>query len=221
MSPNNKNIGIPGEAFDNYIREHSSQEDPLLYQLYRKTHLKLYHPRRSSDHLAGQFLSFISQLSKPKKILEIGTFAGYGSICLAKGLAPGGKLHTIELNDELEDFIKEAFYTAGLTEKIVLYIGDALDIIPRLNEKFDLVFIDGDKAQYSEYYDLVIDKLTKDGFIVADNVLWDGKVLNNKIPNNDHFTNGIRKFNDKIQADERVENFLLPLYDGLMIIRRK
>ncbi|MCD6346243.1 MAG: O-methyltransferase [Bacteroidales bacterium] len=213
-------MGIPSEAFDKYIREHSSQEDPLLYQLYRKTYLKLYHPRRSSDHLTGQFLTFISQLSKPKTILEIGTFAGYGSICLAKGLAPGGLLHTIELNDELEDFIKESFSTAGLNKSIVLHIGDALEIIPSLNEKFDLVFIDGDKAQYSEYFDLVIDKLNQGGFIIADNVLWNGKVLKKNIPNNDHFTHGIRNFNDKIQADERVENLLLPLYDGLMIIRR-
>ncbi len=221
MSSYSKNIGINSDDLDMYIRDHSSAEDPVLYDLYRRTHLKLYHPRRSSDHFAGQFLSFISQLVKPRRILEIGTYSGYGSICLAKGLVAEGILHTIEINDEIEDFIKESFSNARISDRVILHIGDACEIIPTIDEEFDLIFIDGNKDQYSKYFDSVINKVKPGGFIIADNVLWDGKVLTDNIPNNDPFTKGIQLFNNKIQADKRVENLLLPLYDGLMMIRKK
>lgn len=216
----NKNIGLENPELEKYIQDHSDQEDPILYQLFRQTHLKLYHPRRSSDHQTGLFLKAISQMIRPERILEIGTFSGYGTICLAKGLETEGLIHTIEINDELEAFIQEAFHKSGFQNKIKLHIGDARKIIPALNEEFDLVFIDAEKDEYCEYYDLVIDKIKPGGFILADNVLWSGKVIEKDLPNNDHFTLGIQQFNKKIQADKRVENQLLPLFDGISVIRK-
>lgn len=204
-----------------YIANHSKPEDPLLAELIRETHLKIYHPRRSSNHLSGQLLEMFSSMIRPNKILEIGTFTGYGAICLAKGLAPAGILHTIEINDELEGFIKHWIDKAALKDQINLHIGNALEIIPGIEESFDLVFIDGEKNQYCDYYNAVIDKVPSGGFIIADNVLWSGKVVSEDIPAKDHFTRGILKFNKMIQADKRVDNLLLPAFDGLMIIKRK
>ena len=216
----NKNIGLENSDIQKYILDHSKPEDQILYNLHRQTHLKLYHPRRSTEHLNGLFLEMISKMIRPDRILEIGTFSGYGTICLSKGLNEGGIIHSIEINDELEDFIRENLNKAGVTEKVALQIGDALNILPTINESFDLVFIDAEKNQYGDYFDMVIDKVRSGGFILADNVLWSGKVVEAHLPNNDHFTRGILKFNKKIQDDPRVENMLLPVYDGIMIIRK-
>ena len=216
-----KNIGLENPDLEKYLLDHSDKEDPVLYEIFRQSHLKLYHPRRSSDHQIGLFLQAISQMIKPSRILEIGTFSGYGTICLAKGLSINGVIHTIEINDEMETFIKENFSQSGYQDKIKLHIGDAKQIIPQLEEDFDIVFIDAEKDEYCDYYDIVFDKVKPGGFIVADNVLWSGKVLDEEIPNNDHFTKGIKLFNKKIQEDPRVENQILPLFDGISIIRKK
>lgn len=216
-----KNIGLDRPDLEKYVLDHSDQESEELYQVYRETHLKLYHPRRSSDHLSGLFLKMISQMIRPESILEIGTFSGYGTVCLSKGLKENGVIHTIEINDELEDFINNTFTKTGIKNKVRLHIGDAKEIIPTIKESFDLVFMDAEKDEYAAYYDLVINKVKPGGFILADNVLWSGKVLEEELPNNDHFTKGIQEFNNKVQNDPRTENLLLPLFDGLTIIRKK
>ena len=221
MSTHEKNIGFQEEKLARYISDHSTEEDPLLKELSRETFVKIYHPRRSSNHLSGKLLEMISFMTRPHRILEIGTFTGYGAICLARGMAQVGILHTIEINDELEDFTRRWFEKAGLQDKIELHIGDALQLIPYIKESFDLVFIDGEKNQYCDYYNAVIEKVKSGGFIIADNVLWSGKVVSDDISENDHFTRGIRKFNKMIQDDPRVENMILPAFDGLMIIRKK
>lgn len=215
-----KNIGLEDSRIEKYTLDHSSPQDSILHELYRLTNLKLYHPRRSTDHLNGLFLEMISNMARPSRILEIGTFSGYGTICLSKGLQEDGVIHSIEINDELENFILGSFKKAGIINKVKLHIGDALQIIPKLKETFDLVFIDAEKDQYSDYFDLIIDKVRPGGFILADNVLWSGKVIEENIPGSDHFTKGIKEFNEKIQNDSRVENLLLPVYDGLMLIRK-
>lgn len=216
-----KDIGLNEAKLEKYILEHSSKENDNLYELFRKTHVRLYHPRRSTDHLSGLFLQMISHMIQPRRILEIGTFSGYGTVCLASGLAENGIIHTIEINDELEDFIREVFGENGLTDRVRLHIGDARDIIPRLKQTFDLVFIDAEKDEYLAYYHLVFNQVRAGGFIVADNVLWSGKVLDEQPPNKDHFTRGIRAFNHYIRQDARVENIILPMFDGMSVIRKK
>jgi predicted O-methyltransferase YrrM len=172
-----------------------------------------------SGHLQGKFLEMISWMIRPERVLEIGTYTGYSAICLASGLSENGLIHTIEVNQELEDFIKRYIKKAGLTGKINIHIGNALEIIPRLDETFDLVFIDADKENYLNYYNLVFEKVRKGGFILADNALWNGKVVeSNKKP--DKETEGIIEFNDFVRNDKRVENVLLPLRDGVMIVRK-
>ncbi len=177
------------------------------------------HPRMLSGHLQGQLLGAISHMLRPQRILEIGTFTGYATLCLAKGLAPGGIIHTIEHNDELEAVCRSFFARSIHKDGIQLHIGKALNVIPQLNDSFDLVYIDGDKREYTAYYHAVIDKLRPGGFIIADNVLWDGKVVEDPLPG-DAQTTGIAQFNDTVHNDARVENLLLPLRDGLMIIRK-
>ena len=221
MSSHEKNIGFQEEKLATYIAKHSQIEDPILSALSRETHVKIYHPRRSSNHLSGRLLEMFSSMIQPQKILEIGTFTGYGAICLARGLAPGGILHTLEINDELETFILKWLEKSGFSNRIKLHIGNALEIIPQLDETFDLAFIDGEKDQYCDYYETLINKVKNGGFILADNVLWSGKVVQDDIPAKDHFTRGILKFNTLVQEDDRVENLLLPAFDGLMIIRKK
>ena len=173
-----------------------------------------------SGHLQGRILKMFVRMCKPKRILEIGTYTGYASICLAEGLVEDGEIHTIEINDELEDFIREQFDKSELKSKIHLHIGDALQIIPQLDGFFDMVFIDADKRLYSEYYDLVFEKLPPGGIIIADNTLWDGKVLETP-QDSDKQTLGILRFNEKIKNDDRVEKVILPLRDGLSLIRKK
>ncbi|HNW98566.1 MAG TPA: O-methyltransferase [Bacteroidales bacterium] len=202
-----------------YAEEHTSEEPALLKELNRETHVKMIYPRMLSGHLQGRLLSIISKMLQPENILEIGTYTGYSAICLAEGLQKNGVLHCIEINPEFEEIIRKYIDKSGFSEKIKLHIGDALELLPKMNETFDLVFIDADKEQYLDYYKLVFDKVKPGGIIVADNVLWDGKVMEEK--SSDKETRGIKEFNDFIQNDERVENILLPLRDGLMMIRKK
>jgi len=202
-----------------YIVAHTGEEDAVLQELSRETHLHVLRPRMLSGHLQGKMLTLFSQMVSPKRILEIGTFTGYSAICLAKGLQADGRLHTIEINDELEAIAKKYFAKAGLANKIVQHIGDARTIIPKLDETFDLVFIDADKREYSSYFDLVFDKVKSGGIIIADNILWNGKVVETVDPT-DEQTIGILNFNQKIKNDPRVNQLILPFRDGLMLIRK-
>jgi caffeoyl-CoA O-methyltransferase len=204
-----------------YITRHTSPEPPLLYQLNRETHTKVMKPRMLSGHVQGRFLAMLSQMIRPKQVLEIGTYTGYSAICLAEGLAPGGLVHTIDVNEELEDMVRAYLSRAGLTDKVRYYIGPALQLIPTLDYSFDLVFIDADKINNAHYYELVLDKVVPGGFILVDNVLWSGKVAQQTDKKTDADTQSILDFNARIQADDRVENLLLPLRDGLMMIRKK
>jgi caffeoyl-CoA O-methyltransferase len=200
-----------------YTENFTSEESDVLRELNRETNAKVLMPRMLSGHLQGQFLSMISCMIQPERILEVGTYTGYSAICLAAGLKPNGMLHTIDINDELEDMVRKYFEKANVAEKIQYHLGNALQIIPTLNETFDLVFIDADKENYSAYFDLVIDKVRSGGFIIADNVLWSGKVLQEK---KDKDTQAIHLYNEKIKADNRVAQILLPIRDGLMIARK-
>lgn len=200
-----------------YCEQHSSPQDAVLYELERETYLKTLAPQMLSGQLQGQLLRFISQLQQPKTILEIGTFTGYAAICLAQGLPEDGVMHAIEVNEELVYIIEKYFKKAGLENKIFLHVGDAQSIIPLLKTSFDLVFIDAGKHHNALYYDMIIDRLNPGGLIIVDNVLWDGKVVNQQ---RDKDTAAIHAFNQKIQADERVEKLMLPVRDGILIVRR-
>ncbi len=206
------------ELLDRYLLEHSSQEDPVLKELARHTYLNEVHPRMLSGHILGSFLTLISKMLSPERILEIGTYTGYSAICLARGLREGGRLTTIEVNDELRETSLGFFRRAGLEEQIDLINGDAQDVIPTLAGNFDLVFLDAHKDDYPAYYDLVIERVPSGGYILADNVLWGGKVLENPLP--DATTLIIDQFNQKVNSDHRVENLLLPLRDGVMVIKK-
>ncbi len=207
------------KKLEQYIREHSTPEDPVLEDLYRQTHIRFVNPNMVSGHEQGKFLEFISRMISPENILEIGTFTGYSAICLSKGLRENGKLITIEINDELSSFAAEYFEKTGTEDKIVAMTGNALEIIPSLDLKFDLVFIDGDKREYIEYYKLIIGKVNPGAYILADNVLWGGKVIEKET--RDPQTLGIIAFNEMIAGDTGIEKILLPLRDGLMLIRKK
>ncbi len=205
---------------EEYILNHSDDEDTVLAELNRETNLKILRPRMLSGHLQGKILEMLSKMINPKKILEIGTYTGYSAICLAKGLKEEGLIHTIEINDEQEDFISKYLKKAGVENKVKLHFGNALNIIPTLSEQFDLIFIDGDKREYLEYYKLVFDFLKPGGFILADNVLWSGKIIELEKPD-DEYTKGIFDFNGYIKNDKRIEKVILPLRDGLTLIRKK
>ncbi len=205
---------------DEYITQHSDAEPAYLSNINRKTHLKIINPRMLSGHLQGRVLAMFCQMIQPERVLELGTFTGYSALCMAEALPDNGVLHTIECDDELEDFILENFAGSEHGKKIRLHIGDALTVIGQLDETFDLVFIDANKREYLAYYEAVLPKLSTGGFILADNTLWDGKVVQKVVPN-DHQTIEIMKFNDFVAADTRVEKVMLPLRDGLTIIRKK
>lgn len=205
------------ESIQNYCEKYSNPEDNVLQELSRETHLKVLTPRMLSGHLQGNILSAISYMIRPKNILEIGTYTGYSAICMAKGLQEDGKLITIDVNEELEEMCNRYFEKAGMQDKIQQIIGNATEIIPKLNETFDLVFIDADKANYSLYFDQVIDKMSIGGFIMADNVLWSGKILNEK---KDKQTQALHDFNKKALESDRVENVILPVRDGIHLIRK-
>ncbi len=203
----------------NYSERHSSPELSILTKIYRETHVRLLNPRMVSGHIQGKLLSMLSHMIKPECILEIGTFTGYSAICLAQGLLPNGKLHTIEINDELGDIALKYFKEADLGDKIMLHIGNALEIVPQINMQFDLIFIDGEKREYPEYYNVCMEHLKPGGYLLADNVLWDGKVVET-LALEETTTKAILEFNNIVQKDNRVENVLLPFRDGLTIVRR-
>ncbi|MGQ7871295.1 O-methyltransferase [Sunxiuqinia sp. sy24] len=205
---------------EKYILAHIDEEDSVLKELERETFLRVLHPRMLSGHAQGTILTMISQMVCPNRILEIGTYTGYSAICLAKGLADGGLLHTIEINDELETMAHSYFVKAGIQHQVRQHIGDARSIIPSLDEPFELVFIDGDKREYASYLDLVIDRVPSGGILIADNILWSGKVVE-ALDAKDEQTQGILAFNQKIKDDPRVSQTILPFRDGLMLIRKK
>lgn len=205
-------------AIEEYLEQHTTPMDEVLRELYRETHLHAMNPRMASGPVQGRFLQLLCQLMQPKKVLEIGTFTGFATICMARGMASDGVLTTIEANEEYEGVIRKYLDRAGVADRVKLIIGDAKEVIPTLDGGFDLVFIDADKISYPKYYDLVMEKLNPGGVILADNVLWEGKVLN--VDTKERDTKAIREFNEKVQHDPRVENVLLPLRDGLMMIRK-
>jgi caffeoyl-CoA O-methyltransferase len=205
---------------EEYILSHSDVEPAYLAKVNRATHVRLINPRMCSGHLQGRVLSMICHMIQPKCILELGTFTGYSALCMAEALTGEGVLHTIECDDELEDFILQNFAGSEHGHKIKLHIGDALAEIEKLDETFDLVFIDADKREYLAYYEAVLPKLRVGGFILADNTLWDGKVLK-PVDSNDKQTIEIMRFNDFVAVDPRVEKVMLPLRDGLTLIRKK
>lgn len=207
-------------ALEKYSEAHTTPESEILNKLNRETHIKLRMPNMLSGHLQGQFLRMISMMIKPETILEIGTFTGYSALCLAAGLKPGGILHTIDNNPELEDFAMRYFREAGLEGSIKLHIGEAADIIPGIAGPFDLVFIDADKENYILYFDLLLSRVPSGGWIIADNALWYGKVIYPEALT-DRETAGIVAFNEYIMNHPAVENVLLPVRDGLMIMRKK
>ena len=206
------------KSIEDYATAHTSLETDYLQELNRETHQKVLIPRMLSGHLQGRVLSLLSKLQAPKHILEIGTYTGYSALCLAEGLAPGGELHTIDINEELEPMSRRYFEKAEMQNQIIQHIGNALDIIPGLKQTWDIVFIDADKSNYINYYNLVLPQMNKGGLIICDNVLWSGKVLldNNQL---DEDTRALKQLNAVVQADERVENLLLPVRDGLLIAK--
>lgn len=207
------------KEIDAYSVLHTTKETEVLNELNRQTNIQVLQPRMLSGHLQGRVLSMLSNMIQPNNILEIGTYTGYSAICLAEGLKLGGKVVTIDKNEELEEFANSYFEKSGMADKIDFRVGNALDIIPELEESFDLVFIDADKTNYANYFDLVIDKLPQGAYIIADNVLWSGKVVE-PVKEQDLETKAIIEYNQKIQDDSRVGNVLLPVRDGLMIARK-
>jgi len=202
-----------------YVHNKTSDESKILNDLSRETHLKVLNPRMLSGHYQGRLLSLISKLIKPKSILEIGTYTGYSTLCLLEGLEKKGFIHTIDHNEELLNIQNKFFKRAKVSNRIKQYTGDAKEIIKNLKVKFDLIFIDADKENYPLYYDLVFEKLKSGGIIIADNILWSGKILE-KVEKDDYATQSIINFNNKIKNDERVEKIILPIRDGLSLIRK-
>jgi caffeoyl-CoA O-methyltransferase len=208
------------EKLEEFALAHTTPEPELLYDLNRQTHLKILQPRMLSGHLQGAFLAMLSQMIKPKCILEIGTYTGYSTLRLAEGLCADGKIITIDINEELEPFTRSFFDKSDYKSQIEFLLGNALELIPGLDIAPDLVFIDADKDNYSNYYNLVIEKMPPGGYIIADNVLWSGKVVQ-PVAADDKDTKALVEFCKMLQTDERVENMLLPFRDGLMLIRKK
>jgi predicted O-methyltransferase YrrM len=207
------------KELEKYIEEFTTPEDEVMKQLNRETYLKTYYPNMLSGMVQGKLLEMISRMIKPNRILEVGTFTGYSAIALARGLAPGGKLITLEMNEEMEAFIRRFIDRSGQADQIELIIGDAMETINKLEEEFDLVFIDADKEQYLDYYKLILPKVRKDGYIVADNVFWDGRVMEDD-SRSDKETMGVKSFNRYVREDDRVEQVILSVRDGLMLIRK-
>lgn len=208
----------PVDLLTQYCEALSTPPSPLLKELERETHLKTLAPQMMSGHLQGSLLQLLCQLKQPKKVLEIGTFTAYATLCIAAGLPKDGQLHTIEVNPELEYLIRKYIQRANFEEKIQLHIGKAEEVVPTLGGHFDFVFLDAGKLDYPHFYDLVIDRVNPGGLIVADNVLWSGKVVQKR---KDKDTKALHAFNQKIQADTRVNNLILPIRDGLLIAQKK
>ena len=207
-------------TLDNYILSHIEPEPDYLYRLWRATNIYMLHGRMASGHLQGRLLKMLVQMIRPKRILEVGTFSGYSALCMAEGLEEGGKVYTFEINDEQEDFTRPWIEGSPVADKVEFIIGDAIKEAPKLGLEFDMAFIDGDKRTYVETYEMVLQILKPGGFILADNTLWDGHVIDPAY-DRDHQTQGIRRFNDHIAQDTRVEQVILPLRDGLTLIRKK
>lgn len=205
---------------ESYLLAHSDPEGDYLYRLYRATNIHLLHGRMASGHLQGRVLKMLVRMAQPKNILEIGTFSGYSAICLAEGLPEGGMVYTFEINDEQEDFTRPWIENSPVADKIKFIIGDALTEAPKLDVEFDMAFIDGDKRTYMESYEMVLSVLRPGGFILADNTLWDGHVVDHAY-DKDRQTQGIEEFNDFVAHDERVERVMLPLRDGLTLIYKR
>jgi len=212
-------MDIIPQKIEKYIDSHSTPEDQLLYELYRETNLKVMHPRMLSGAAQGRLLQMLASFISAKRILEIGTYTGYSAICLARGMDTLGELHTIDIKEELYEIAHKYIGKAGLENSIHQHIGDALDIIPQIEGNFDLIFIDADKKNYPRYFELLVERLNAGGLMIADNVLWGGKVVED-IQSNDKDTQGVIGFNKMVQEDIRVENVLLPIRDGLMLIRK-
>ena len=208
------------EQIDKYILDHIAPEGDYLYRLYRATNIHTVHGRMASGHLQGRLLKMLVQMVQPRNVLEVGTFSGYSAICIAEGLPDDGKLYTFEINDEMEDFTRPWIEGSAVADKIDFRIGDANVEAPKLDITFDMVFVDGDKRTYLETYETVLKMLRHGGYILADNTLWAGHVIDTAY-DHDHQTQGIRKFNDFVAHDDRVENVILPLRDGLTIVRKK
>ena len=206
------------EELENYAAQHTEDEPLLLQELNKRTHLNVLQPRMISGHFQGRFLSLLSKMVQPRTILEIGTYTGYATLCLAEGLRPEGVLHTIDIKEELTDLQREFFDRSGYGSQIVQHLGKAADIIPALDTTFDLVFIDADKQNYAHYFDLVIEKMNRGGIILSDNVLWSGKVVE-EVKHNDKHTQALMAYNQKIKDDPRVETVLLPIRDGITLSR--
>lgn len=205
---------------DEYIEQHIDAEPPHLHALYRQTHLTRLYPRMCSGHAQGRMLAMLSKMIAPSRVLELGTFSGYSALCIAEGLAPGGELHTVEIDDEAEDSLRELFATAPGGDRVTLHIGDALEVVPGLGGDWDLVFIDANKRHYCDYYRMLFPMVRPGGYIIADNTLWDGKVVA-ETESPDPQTAGIIEFNNLIANDDSVEKVILPIRDGMTIIRKK
>jgi len=208
------------QELDDYVCDHTDIESDLLKELNRETNVKVLNPRMLSGHYQGRVLSMLSKMIQPNRILELGTYTGYSALCLAEGLTENGRLITVDVNPELEEMVDKYIQKSPFKNQIQQIIGNGMDVIPTLNEEFDIVFIDADKRNYAAYYDLVFDKVRKGGYIISDNVLWSGKVVN-EYEKSDLDTKILKDFNAQLHNDPRVENVLLPIRDGLMIVRKK
>ena len=221
MATSGQGIGYTGEdRLEEYISAHIAPESGLLKDLYRETNLRLLNPRMASGHIQGRLLKMLVTMIRPQLILEVGTFTGYATLCMAEGLPEGGIIHTVEIDDELEDFILKGFNKSPFSDKIILHIGDALKVVPGLGLKFDMIFLDGEKREYPDYYTLLMGYLNPGGYLIADNTLWDGHVVDSDY-DFDPQTVAVKEFNDMVRNDERVEVAMIPIRDGLTIIRKK
>ena len=221
MATSGQGIGYTGEdLLEEYISAHIGPESALLRDIYRETNLKLLNPRMASGHIQGRLLKMLVTMIRPRMVLEVGTFTGYATLCMAEGLPEGGRIHTVEIDDELEDFILNGFRKSPYSDRIELHIGDALKVVPGLGLKFDMIFLDGEKREYPDYYSALLEYLKPGGYMIADNTLWDGHVVDSEY-DSDPQTVAVRKFNDMVRADERVEVAMIPIRDGLTIIRKK
>lgn len=209
------------DALEEYILRHIDVEGDYLHALYRATHIHLLRPRMASGHLQGRMLKMFVRMIRPREVLEIGTYSGYSALCMAEGLDPGARIHTFEINDEQEDFTRPWIENSPYADRIRFYVGDALTEVPHLGLTFDMAFVDGDKRRYCDYYEMVLEHLAPGGYLLADNTLWDGHVLELETRACDGQTLGIKQFNDRVAADDRVEKVILPLRDGLTLIRKK
>ena len=221
MATSGQGIGYTGEdLLEEYISAHIGPESALLRDLYRETNLRLLNPRMASGHIQGRLLKMLVTMIRPKLILEIGTFTGYATLCMAEGLPDGSMIHTVEIDDELEDFIRKGFERSSFSDRIRLHIGDALKVVPKLGLMFDMIFLDGEKREYPDYFTVLLDYLKPGGYMIADNTLWDGHVVDSNYES-DPQTAAVKRFNDMAAADDRVEVAMIPIRDGLSIIRKK